>query len=131
MFWLSAMMLDDDTNEDNNETLFPGEAVIETDDEAVDDGELFKMEVMLKDLIECECRASGFAPFDQRKSHAARCGEPATSSQCLGFNSFNSFKSFKSWQHISREIQEKARVVKHFKSFKSFKSMFQEGSKRF
>jgi len=42
------MMLDDDTNEDNNETLFPGEAATETDDEAVDDGELFNMEVMLK-----------------------------------------------------------------------------------
>jgi len=36
----------------------------------VDDDELSKMEVMLKDWIEHEPGASGFAPFDQRQRHA-------------------------------------------------------------
>jgi len=36
----------------------------------MDDGELSDMEVMLKDWIEYEHRASGFAPFDQRQRHA-------------------------------------------------------------
>jgi len=64
------LTLDDDANEDNNETLFLGETATETDDEAMDDGELSDMEVMLKDWIEYERRASGFAPFDQYQRHA-------------------------------------------------------------
>jgi len=116
------MTLDDDANEDNNETLFPGEAVIETDDEAVDDGELFKMEVMLKDLIECECRASGFAPFDQRKSHAARCGEPATSSQCLEFQQFQEFQKF---QELAAHFKRASRESKSCQTFQEFQE-FQE-----
>jgi len=64
------LTLENDPNEDNNETLFLGDAATETNDEAMDDGELSDMEVMLKDWIEYERRASGFAPFDQRQSHA-------------------------------------------------------------
>jgi len=64
------LTLEDDANEDNNEPLFPGEAATETNDEAMDDGELSDMEVMLKDWIEHERRASGFAPFGQRHRHA-------------------------------------------------------------
>jgi len=64
------LTLEDDANEDNNETLFLGDAATETDDEAVDDGELSDMEVMLKDWIEHDRRASGFAPFDRRQRHA-------------------------------------------------------------
>ena len=64
------LTLEDDTDEDNNEPLFLGEAATETDDEAMDDGALSDMEVMLKDWIEYERRASGFAPFDERQRHA-------------------------------------------------------------
>jgi len=64
------LTLDDDANEDDNETLFLGEAALETDDEAMDDGELSDMEVMLNNWIECERRASCFAPFDQCQRHA-------------------------------------------------------------
>jgi len=49
---------DDDANEDNNETLFLGEAATETDDETVDDDEASNMEVMSKDWIEHERGAS-------------------------------------------------------------------------
>jgi len=61
------LTLDDDANEDNNETLFMGEAATETDDEGMDHGELSHMEVMLKDWNKHEHRASDFAPFDQRQ----------------------------------------------------------------
>ena len=64
------LTLDDNIDDDDNEPLMMWEIGNENDNEAQGDDTTTDMEAMLKDWIEYERRAQGFAPFDKRQKHA-------------------------------------------------------------